>query len=184
MLTNNPFILQLGIMFDRVQFFIEQGGMILWVIFATCLLLWFLIIERILFFKLSYPARAKQTIHDWLSRRDRNSWQAHQIRTAIVSELSQQLHAFLPLIKTLTAICPLLGLLGTVTGMVRVFEVIASAGTSDAQAMAQGIYQATIPTMAGLVVALSGLYFTVRLRQLAARETSKLADQLLTQDLL
>ena len=44
--------------------------------------------------------------------------------------------------------------------------------------MARGVYRATIPTMAGLVVALTGIYFTVRLRRLADRETSRLMGSL------
>ncbi|MEM8564084.1 MAG: MotA/TolQ/ExbB proton channel family protein, partial [Pseudomonadota bacterium] len=75
-------------------------------------------------------------------------------------------------------LCPLLGLLGTVLGMIGVFEVIAASGNDDAQAMATGVYRATIPTMAGLVVALTGIYFTVRLRRLAARATDRLTEQL------
>ena len=93
-----------------------------------------------------------------------------------------QLHFLLPLIKVLVALCPLLGLLGTVVGMIGVFEVIAVRGNDDAQAMARGVYRATIPTMAGLVVALTGIYFTVRLRQVADRETSRLMDRLPLQE--
>ncbi len=88
------------------------------------------------------------------------------------------LHALLPLVHTLVALCPMLGLLGTVTGMIGVFDVIAVSGNDDAQAMARGVYRATIPTMAGLIVALSGIYFASRLRQLADLETSRLADKL------
>jgi biopolymer transport protein ExbB len=80
------------------------------------------------------------------------------------------------MIRVLVAMCPLLGLLGTVLGMVGVFEVIAVSGNDDAPAMARGIYRATIPTMAGLVVALTGIYFTVRLGQLADRRASALRD--------
>ena len=74
--------------------------------------------------------------------------------------------------------CPLLGLLGTVLGMIGVFEVIAINGNDDAQAMANGVYRATIPTMAGLVVALTGIFFTVRLNRVANREISKLVGRL------
>jgi biopolymer transport protein ExbB len=66
--------------------------------------------------------------------------------------------------------------------MIGVFEVIAISGNDDAQAMARGVYRATIPTMAGLVVALTGIYFTVRLRRVATTETSRLQDQLILSD--
>lgn len=93
-----------------------------------------------------------------------------------------QLHATLPLIKVLVALCPLMGLLGTVLGMINVFEVIAVSGNDNAQAMASGVYRATIPTMAGLVVALTGIYFTVRLRQVADRAIGRLVDRLVLRE--
>ena len=161
-----------------IQDFIEQGGPVLWVIFAACLLLWLLILERAWFVRITWPRRARQRVAEWHARTDCRSWRAKKIREAMVSEVRMELHALLPLIQMLVALCPLLGLLGTVLGMIGVFEVIAVSGNDDAQAMARGVYRATIPTMAGLVVALTGIYFTVRLRRLADRETSRLMDSL------
>ncbi|CAA0107704.1 Uncharacterised protein [Halioglobus japonicus] len=161
---------------------IDQGGPVLWVIFATCLLLWLLILERLWFVRFTWPRRAAQWIEQWSSREDRISWRAKKIRESIISEVQLELRAMLPFIQMLVALCPLLGLLGTVLGMIGVFEVIAISGNDDAQAMARGIYRATIPTMAGLVVALTGIYFTVRLRRLADREASKLKDRLVSHD--
>ncbi|TNC90931.1 MAG: hypothetical protein CSH36_11500 [Thalassolituus sp.] len=82
------------------------------------------------------------------------------------------------MIGAMIAVCPLLGLLGTVTGMIEVFDTLAIAGTGNARAMAGGISKATLPTMAGLVVALSGLYFRSRFQRLTQRLTQKLADQM------
>ncbi|MEZ5571478.1 MAG: MotA/TolQ/ExbB proton channel family protein [Halioglobus sp.] len=163
---------------NAIRDLIDQGGPVLWVIFATCLLLWLLILERLWFLHISWPARARELVAQWHNRDDRISWRASRIRDAIVSEVRMQLHAMLPFIQLLVALCPLLGLLGTVLGMIGVFEVIAISGNDDAQAMARGVYRATIPTMAGLVVALTGIYFTVRLRRVADTETSRLRDQL------
>ncbi len=161
--------------------FVELGGPIIWALLAACFLLWLLILERIWFIRISWPGRARQLVLDWDARGDRYSWKARKIREATVSDVNMALHALLSTIQTLVALCPLLGLLGTVTGMIGVFDVIAVSGSDDAQAMARGVYKATIPTMAGLVVALTGIYFTVRLRQLADRETSRIADQLILQ---
>ena len=161
-----------------IQDFVDQGGPVLWVIFAACLLLWLLILERAWFVRITWPRRAKCLVAEWNARDDCFSWRAKKIREATVSEVNMELHALLPLIQMLVALCPLLGLLGTVLGMIGVFEVIAVSGNDDAQAMARGVYRATIPTMAGLVVALTGIYFTVRLRRLADRETSRLMGSL------
>ena len=163
---------------EEIRAFVELGGPVIWLILATCLLMWFLILERVWFLCISWPRQAKQIVSEWEARRDRHSWKARRIREAVVSEQSMRLHALLSLIVTLVALCPLLGLLGTVTGMIGVFDVIAVSGNDDAQAMARGVYRATIPTMAGLVVALTGIYFSMRLRRLADRETSRIADSL------
>ena len=78
----------------------------------------------------------------------------------------------------MVAICPLLGLLGTVTGMIEVFDVVTTLGTGNARAMASGISRATIPTMAGMVVALPGLYFCLALEQRVNRSVKQLSDRL------
>ena len=60
---------------------------------------------------------------------------------------------YLNLLAALATIMPILGLLGTVTGMIATFKVIALQGTGDAQAMADGISEALITTQAGLIAA-------------------------------
>ena len=87
---------------------------------------------------------------------------------------------FLLLIRTLMAVLPLLGLLGTVTGMIQVFDVMAFTGTGNARLMAGGVSAATIPTMSGLVAALSGLYLATHLEQRASHKI-KQAEDLLVQ---
>jgi biopolymer transport protein ExbB len=82
------------------------------------------------------------------------------------------------LIKVLISICPLLGLLGTVTGMIAVFDVMTYSGGGNARAMAGGVSKATVPTMAGMVAALSGVYFGTWLEHKAQTEAEKLEDQL------
>jgi biopolymer transport protein ExbB len=66
-----------------------------------------------------------------------------------------ELERYLSLLSTIAAVSPLLGLLGTVTGMVQVFSAIGSTGAvGDASALAGGISQALITTVAGLWVAI------------------------------
>lgn len=69
------------------------------------------------------------------------------------------LERYLNLLGTLAGITPLLGLLGTVTGMIRVFEVISAAGVGHPSALAGGISEALITTAAGLTVAIPALVF-------------------------
>ena len=72
--------------------------------------------------------------------------------------------------KVLVALFPMLGLLGTVTGMISVFDVMAAQGNSEPRLMAAGISMATIPTMAGMVAALVGMFVYSRLYGLAERK--------------
>ena len=61
------------------------------------------------------------------------------------------------IIQTLIALCPILGLLGTVTGMIEVFDVVSFFGTGNARALASGITKATLPTMTGIAISIVGL---------------------------
>ena len=55
--------------------------------------------------------------------------------------------------------CPMIGLLGTVYGMIEVFEVLSFLGTGNPRAMSSGVAKATIPTMASMVITIISLYF-------------------------
>jgi biopolymer transport protein ExbB len=70
---------------------------------------------------------------------------------------SSHLHRYLAVLATIVGIAPLLGLLGTVTGMIKAFQVIAMKGVGHPTALAGGISEALITTAAGLVVAIPTL---------------------------
>ena len=166
-----------GMILD-VQAFLETGGGVLLVIGVVTVTMWTLMLERFYYFYQVFPKVAEEVQEEWAARDDHSSWDAHQIRRLLVSELRMQLENGLAYIRVLVALCPLLGLLGTVTGMIEVFDVMAIAGSGNAKAMAGGVSKATIPTMAGMVAALSGLILSARLEQFAADEGERLADRL------
>ena len=161
-----------------LQDFMYVGGPVLWAILFVAILMWAFILERFIYLQQVQPGRVKATVDDWNMRSDHTSWYAHKIRRAMISEVHSDAARYLLLIRTLIAVCPLLGLVGTVTGMVHVFDVMAVTGTGNARGMAEGISRATIPTMSGLVVALSGLIFSARLDARARMERDKLADSM------
>ena len=66
---------------------------------------------------------------------------------------------FLPVLNTVSNISPLLGLLGTILGMIRAFESIAASGTGDPRVVAGGISEALITTATGLIVAIPAIIF-------------------------
>ena len=156
----------------------DRGGFVLAVIMAVTFVMWTLIIERLWYLKYGHAVEADRAEREWASRADHVSWAARKIRYALVSQLAIKLNRSLGMISALIAICPLLGLLGTVTGMIEVFDVIAILGSGDPRAMAAGVSKATIPTLAGMVAALSGYYFGVRLRRAASSEIQTFANRL------
>ena len=136
--------------------FMEQGGNVLWLIAALTFLMWTLIFERIWYFQSEHKSVVRIATETWENRAERRSWSAHQIRDSIISDASDKITGSLPLIQTCVALCPLLGLLGTVTGMISVFDAMATQG-GNARSMAAGVSMATIPTMSGMIASLSGL---------------------------
>lgn len=95
------------------------------------------------------------------------------------------LERYLNTLGTIAAVTPLLGLLGTVVGMIKVFAEIMAQGTGNASALAGGISQALITTAAGLAVAIPALvmhrYFVGRIDGIVVeleQETIKLVDAL------
>ncbi len=158
--------------------FIELGGNVLYAIMFVLLLMWTFIIERLWYLKIIHPSRMREAVATWEARVDTTSWHAKRVREKLISEVSVDLRRNILMIKTLIALCPLLGLLGTVTGMLSVFDIMAVVGTGNARAMAAGVSKATVPTMAGMVAALSGVYFGTRLEYWHQTETEKLEDLL------
>ncbi|MFL0810882.1 MAG: MotA/TolQ/ExbB proton channel family protein [Agarilytica sp.] len=140
--------------------------------------MWTLMLERFFYYKGALGKITDGTVGRWEARPERNSWNAHQIRTAMISRVSEKINANLDLLGTLVALCPLMGLLGTVTGMIQVFDVLAITGGGDAKSMAAGVSRATIPTMAGMVAALSGVFGTSYINKIAKRENQLLEDHL------
>jgi biopolymer transport protein ExbB len=162
---------------DLREFF-EAGGPVLWGILLVTMIMWTLIIERFWYFKNLMPSLTNDALNQWGAVSNKGDWYSMRIRDQIISEVSAETRKFILTIETMMQILPLLGLLGTVVGMIKVFDVMTFFGTGNARLMASGVSQATIPTMAGLVAAISGLYIANLLKRKADDEINKIADQL------
>ena len=164
--------------FEAIRDFLELGGPVLRIIGVNILFLWILILERLIYYRTGLKSLVREALTEWEGRSERTSWHAQQIREAIISRVKIEADKNLPMIQTLVALCPLLGLMGTVTGMIQVFEVMAISGTSNARSMAAGVSRATVPTMAGMVGALSGVFLVTILTRTAKRNAHLLEDEL------
>lgn len=168
-------------MFDWIEslrIFFEQGGNVLFFILLVSILLWTLIFERYWFFTHGYKDKLNTIVNQWQGRRDKTSWYAMKLREGLLAEIHISSRNSLILIQTLIAVLPLLGLLGTVTGMIAIFEVINVFGTGNARGMSEGISRALLPTTAGLVTSISGLYFSTDLDRRASRQLDRARDLL------
>ncbi len=99
--------------------------------------------------------------------------------------VAHELERFLNTLGTIAAISPLLGLLGTVAGMIKIFQIVSTQGNSNFSLLSVGIAEALVTTAAGLAVAIPSLlfyrYFHARVDRLVVQmeqETLQLIDLL------
>jgi len=164
--------------FNGLQEFLGTGGNVLFWIMILTFAMWTFILERFAYYFFAHKPTKARLKNEWNSRTDKTSWRAMAVRDELISQVKERTDSNVGIIKTLVALAPLLGLLGTVTGMIEVFDVMALSGSSNARLMAGGVFKATIPTMAGMMAALSGLYFSTVLPRWSQRETARFADEL------
>ena len=166
---------------ERILAFFDQGGGLLWVILFISVLMWTLILERYWFLYFQLPKLTSKLLDAWRNRGEKSLFNEQRMKEGLIAQFFSEALNNLKIIDILTQVLPLLGLLGTVSGMIKVFEVINAFGAGNARGMAAGISEALITTMAGLVTALSGLFFAAnlqsRVQQARDRFTTRLTDR-------
>lgn len=160
-----------------IRTFMEAGGDVLWLIAFATFVMWAIIFERVWFINTEHKRDVAKALTYWETRPERTSWNSHRIRERLISEVNMKVNANMTYIKTLISLLPLLGLLGTVTGMVQVFEAMTFSG-GNARSMAAGVSAATIPTMAGMVATLSGVLANTFLNSKVTTECDYMEDTL------
>ena len=156
---------------------IDGGGPFVGWIFLNGVVLWTLCFERFWYFSRILPRDSQAMLKAWGARNEHASWRARNIRQAMISRLNSGMTANMPLLRVLVPMAPLLGLIGTVAGMLEVFDSMALRGSADARSMASGVSHAMICTMTGLAVSITGLYPVHYFQSRAKRETELLADR-------
>ncbi len=163
-------------LFYTVTEFLDRGGFVLYIIFIMAFVLWFLVVERWLYF--SFVAAKEQQKLTLIWHEYSNNENARSIRESLQYSFRHQLLFTMPFIRTLVRVTPLMGLFGTVYGMVLIFDVIALQGTGDARAMADGISLATLPTMTGMAVGIIGLFLLRNIETIANRKINRFNEGL------
>lgn len=154
------------------------GGWIVVAIMSLSSVMWVLILDRYIFFWRTEKKLAETTLRYWLENRSNSPLVDRRLRASLTDSFRAKLSTSIGTIHVITAILPLLGLLGTVTGMIKTFEVMTVFGSGNVRGMADGISEALITTMAGLLTALTGIYFASDLTDRVRRETEHLAARL------
>lgn len=158
----NGFVELIGTVFWR-------GGSAVVAVFLVSTVMWYLILERYWFLARGYPRLAAEAARRWQARPERHDWTAHRVREALIADLSLAGSRHLALIDVMILVLPMLGLLGTVLGMISTFESMTNGDTGNVRQLTAGIDHALVSTLCGLVTALSGWYLAADLHQRYAR---------------
>lgn len=159
-----------------VRAMIAEGGWIVYALMISSLLMWATIADRWWYFRRVLPKESAAMLAQWNARSDHRSWYARAIREMMISKLNASMTANMQILRVLVPMCPLLGLVGTVTGMLEVFDSMSLLGNADARSMASGVSHAMIATLSGLGVSITGLYPLYHFDARARQETELLAD--------
>jgi biopolymer transport protein ExbB len=182
--------------------YLEPGGVVMFPLILSSLWMWVLIIDRLLYYR--QLGSRDISLHEALEMLDGRPLTpgAEGLRVEVVSAFLKErtgnreldlrlldrcamrarpaIRRSLSIIGTLAAVAPLFGLLGTVTGMITTFDVIALFGTGNAKAMAGGISEALITTQSGLMAAIPGLFMSAFLMRRAGRLEGRLYETIST----
>lgn len=180
--------------------YFEDGGPLMYPLLVVSLIMWLLILERTFFLGKLYRKNmtlsvAEEHIREnrypdskkyrgvmallvgrFLDLRSGDQELDRYILDETVLAINHRLTNHLASIGVLAAIAPLFGLLGTVTGMIATFDVLAIFGTGNSRAMAGGISEALITTQTGLLLAVPGLY----MKSFLSRRASNLQHRVST----
>jgi len=124
------------------------------------------------------PAPSTNIIHAGLVRVDTNRYNPEQVKEAVEEASAEELASPFILINYLSVIgslAPMVGLLGTVSGMVKAFNVIGSEGAANAQALAGNISEALITTASGMIVGIPAMFFFFFFKNKYGKITSRVA---------
>ncbi len=180
----------------RLLEIIQQGGPVMWPLLLCSLAVLTVIIERILFWVSLEQNRNRPLMDEILSLAEKGNWnlirektadcQDHIVRllvTGIVhrdydmgiameaeaDQTVQRMNRYMPVLDTMITVTPLLGIFGTVLGIIASFKILGTSGIADPKLVTSGIAQALITTATGLGIAIIAVipynYFNSRINR-------------------
>ncbi len=187
--------------FYHLAAYVRSGGIVMFPILGVSFIMWVLIFNRVMFLRRlnvkniprieagkmirdnvgpddKFGGANACLVREFLSRRSRtlDPDLDNNILDETVLFLNASLDRHLSTIAVLSAVAPLMGLLGTVVGMMQTFDVITIFGTGNTRAMASGISVALVTTQTGLMVSIPGLYMSGWLNRRAANLKHRIAS--------
>ena len=166
--------------------FFLSGGPVMYPLLACSLIVTTVIIERFIFWTRTGMHRNRPLLDEVMELCRKGDWPAVQERTrgckdyvirilisgilhrefsmlkameSAAADEVQRMRRFMGVIDTMITVAPLLGIFGTVLGIITSFEMLGTAGIQDPKAVTAGVAQALITTAAGLSVAIPTLFF-------------------------
>tara|TARA_B100000989_G_scaffold98825_1_gene72109 strand:+ start:1861 stop:2373 length:513 start_codon:yes stop_codon:yes gene_type:complete len=144
---------------------ISRGGPVLYILFLVTLLIFYIVFNKYLFVYFDKKPWLSTKLDEFMKSNPPSETNLVFVEKTFLSEYQREASSNIKLLEGLIGMCPMIGLLGTVYGMIEVFEVLSFLGTGNPRAMSTGVAKATIPTMASMVITLFGLYFRQDLSQ-------------------
>ena len=136
-----------------------RGGPVLYVLFFVTLIMFYILIDKYRFIFFNSEVWLKLKLSEFKKEFPPETTDYKFVESVLLASVSRESKTNIKMLEGLISMCPMIGLLGTVYGMIEVFEVLSFLGTGNPRAMSSGVAMATIPTMSGMVITLFGLYF-------------------------
>lgn len=136
-----------------------RGGPVLYLLFFLSGLIFYLLVDKYVFIFFKSKNFLISSVDDFSNEYSPSNTDYRFIQNTLISSVKREANKNIKILDGFIGMCPMIGLLGTVYGMIEVFEVLSFLGTGNPRAMSSGVAMATIPTMSGMVITVFGLYF-------------------------
>ena len=136
-----------------------KGGPVLYLLFFISFLISYILVKKYIFIFTNKNKWSGEKLDNFIIKNPPENINLKYVEKTFISEMKRTSNENIKLLDGLIGMCPMIGLLGTVYGMIEVFEVLSFLGTGNPRAMSSGVAKATIPTMASMVITIISLYF-------------------------